>query len=435
MASGRERDVVQAEHFIGPRVKQALDNHISQSNAQVPRGLWLAREMPFPQNTGDRIYTAQLANALSEAGCDLTFVGFPAIEGEAMPDWAIQWISVPGRRKGRLRSLLSTMPHVAASHATSAYRTLVAKLAKQRWDFIVVDQYGMGWAFPILKVHAPGVRLAYISHDHETSVTKLIYQKYQGSFWRRILYWQNHLKTARIEDRIARSADLLTMISTADAQTFTAQVAGIRTVVLTPGYAAPHGPPRTIDTLTPKRVLMVGSYHWIAKQENLKRFVETAEASFVSHGIELHVIGSMPDDLSASLRSKFKCIRLHGFVDDLAPHFRASRIAAVSEDIGGGFKLKFLDYALNRVPIVTLTHAAEGIPPDLLAATATAPNIGSLVQAIVSLTQEFDKLNVMQESAFTAARAGFDWRDRGRAFLAALLDKRESTSQMIRSTR
>ena len=37
--------------------------------------LWLARMLPLPLCTGDRIYSARLAEALARAGCEVRFVG------------------------------------------------------------------------------------------------------------------------------------------------------------------------------------------------------------------------------------------------------------------------------------------------------------------------------------------------------------------------
>ncbi len=38
------------------------------------RCLWLARQIPLPLRSGDKIYTARLAQALAAAGASVTFV-------------------------------------------------------------------------------------------------------------------------------------------------------------------------------------------------------------------------------------------------------------------------------------------------------------------------------------------------------------------------
>ena len=116
-------------------------------SARPLKGLWLARELPFPADMGDRIYSGNLAKALADAGADLTFVGLQSDCHEPPPaDWALKWNTVTGRRRAAVPSALSTMPLVAASFATAGYRARVRSLLRQRWDFVVVDQLALGWA-------------------------------------------------------------------------------------------------------------------------------------------------------------------------------------------------------------------------------------------------------------------------------------------------
>lgn len=39
------------------------------------RCLWLARELPFPEDSGDRLYSSRMVQALAAASADLTFAG------------------------------------------------------------------------------------------------------------------------------------------------------------------------------------------------------------------------------------------------------------------------------------------------------------------------------------------------------------------------
>src|SRR5262249_34827114 len=128
-----------------------------------------------------------------------------------------------------------------------------------------------------------------------------------------------------------------------DSQRFHTDAPQTRRLVLKPGYAGTSSSRPRIGADVPRNVVMVGSYHWIAKQENLRRFVAAAAGIFLKHEITLHIIGSMPPALARELGVHSNVV-LHGFVDDIQPHFANARIAVVPEEIGGGFKLKLLDY-------------------------------------------------------------------------------------------
>ena len=388
------------------------------------KGLWIARAMPFPLDTGDRIYSARLIRAVAEAGADLTVTGFaPETPAAVATDWSVRWRTVPGRPHGTARALASPLPLVAAAHATSAYRRLVQDCARETWDFVVFDQYGMGWAMaPFLRRHAngDGPLLVHVAHDHEASVYASLVRGFKGSMVKRAGLWQNWLKTRALEQRIARTVDLVTAITPEDSQRFLADAPDTHSVVLTPGYDGAVSRRTRIPLDTPRHVVMVGNYQWVAKSENLRQFVAAADAEFHRKGITLHVIGSMPEALAGELRASSRATVLHGFVDDIAPHFANARIAVVPEEIGGGFKLKFLDYIFGRVAVASLTHATAGLPAEVRTAMICRDHLPALVQAIVEKIDDTEMLSRMQADALAAAQARYRWEDRGTALLEAL---------------
>jgi glycosyltransferase involved in cell wall biosynthesis len=156
------------------------------------------------------------------------------------------------------------------------------------------------------------------------------------------------------------------------------------------------------------------------KQENLARFLEVADPVLAQDGIGLDVVGDVPEQLLASLRPRCRATTFHGFVEDTAPLLAQARIAVVPELIGGGFKLKLLDYLFARVPIATLAGAAAGLSPLLRDQLLQADDLDMLVKDIVSNIDAIDMLNEMQERAFRHAESLFRWEDRGRQLRQAM---------------
>lgn len=389
----------------------------------MTRGLWITRALPFPMNTGDSIYTAGLVRAVADAGAALTVVGFPPQPADALPaGWPVRWLTVAGARHGTLRALASPLPLVAAMHATAAYRAQIEALADEAWDFVVFDQHGTGWALaPFLRRRrAGGPVLVHVAHDHEAAVSRALALGFRGSAFKRLGLWQNALKTGAMERRIVRSVDLVTAITDEDAAQFAATAPQAARVVLTPGYGGSAVAERHIDATVPRHVVMVGNYHWMAKAENLRQFVAAADAAFHAHGITLHVLGAMAPALAQELARSTRATVLHGYVADSAPHFAAARIAVVPEQIGGGFKLKFLDYIFSRVAVASLGHATAGLPEPVRQAMICRDDLPALVQAIVETIDDTERLSELQQRAYAAAQARYRWADRGRDLLAAV---------------
>ena len=248
------------------------------------RCLWLSRSLPFPQDSGDRIYSAQLARSLAQAGAEVDFVGHRASGpgAEPPPDWPVRWHAIDGGCRTKWRALASLQPLNGAIHDTPAYRARLAEMLTWRWDAIVVDTYAMGWALSQVRraaqQRARPPTLVHISHNHEAALWRGMVREFRGPPLRKLALWQNALKVDRIERRLASEADLMSCITPEDARVF-APERSAPTIVLTPGFSGVEAMPRTITAATPRRVVLMGSFRWVVKQENLKALVQCADAA------------------------------------------------------------------------------------------------------------------------------------------------------------
>ena len=183
------------------------------------------------------------------------------------------------------------------------------------------------------------------------------------------------------------------------------------------------------------RAVIVGSFHWVVKRENLARFVEHADARFAANGIELVVAGDVPADLKQTLLASSKATHFQGFVTELGPFLAQARIAIVPELIGGGFKLKFLDYIFGRVPVATVDAAAAGLPQRLRNDMITSDDFEGLTTAIIENIDQLDLLNRIQSAAFDQARTLYRWEDRGLQLQQRIIDLQKArTASPARSS-
>jgi glycosyltransferase involved in cell wall biosynthesis len=379
--------------------------------------LWIARYIPHPMDAGAKVYSAQLAEAVAATGVAIRFLGFGRTQ--AIPaDTLIDWVAISGEKRRRAPALFSTLPVAAAIDATHAYAAELDSQLSEPWDVIVFDGYGSGWALDrCLKYRkrANGRRplLIHVSHNHEETLWRAMARESSESMPRRFVHWQNYIKVRALERRIARSVDVLTTITDEDAHAFRASAARDATVTLTPGHTGWRAGRRVIDGRVPRRVILVGSFRWVMKQENLRRFLAIADPVFAAEDIELEVVGDVAGNLLDEMLQRCRATQFCGFVDDLAPLMANARMAIVPELIGGGFKLKFLDYIFARVPVATLAQATAGFPATVREATLARDDLESLVRAIVQHIDNFHELNRMQECAYSAAESSFEWKDRG----------------------
>lgn len=379
--------------------------------------LWIGRYMPYPLDAGAKVYSAKLAEALATAGASVRFLGFGA-PTTGPRDCGVDYVPVGGDPRSQMAAMFSRLPIAAAIDSTNAYRDLLEEQLCAEWDAIVFDGYGTGWALPrcLAYVREQKVRrtvLVHVSHNHEAAVWAAMAREARGSPARRFVLWQNALKVRALERKVVANVDLVSAICDEDLAALQVALPREQTVTLTPGYAGPILSERFIGEWTPRRVAIVGSFRWQPKQENLARFVECADPIFERHGIALDIVGDVPSELLTSLQARCRATTFHGFVDDMAPLLNQARMAIVPELIGGGFKLKFLDYFFTRVPVATLTAAAAGLPAPLRELMFAEATLEALVASIVANIDRVDRLNQLQDRAFHVARTLFRWEDRG----------------------
>jgi glycosyltransferase involved in cell wall biosynthesis len=404
------------------------------------RCLWISRHVPYPMNEGLKVYSAKLSEALAHAGAFVRVLGFGDTRDVPKDRARMEWVSVPGARRGTASALLNRFPLTAALDSTSAYRTLLDAQLREPWDAIVFDSYGSGWALDRCKAYRAtslGARtiLVHVSHNHEEVLWRSMARQADAGLPRRLALWQNYYKVRWLERRLLREVDLVSAITTEDEQALRAYRSDDHTLTLTPGYDGAVAPERVIDASVPRRAVIVGSFHWVVKRENLARFVEHADARFAANGIELVVAGDVPDDLKQTLLASSKATAFQGFVKELGPFLAQARIAVVPELIGGGFKLKFLDYIFGRVPVATVDAAAAGLPQRLRDDLITSDDFEGLTQAIIDNIDQLERLNRIQSAAFDQARTLYRWEDRGLQLQQRIVDLQKArTASPARSS-
>jgi polysaccharide biosynthesis protein PslH len=408
------------------------------STSNTMRCLWISRYIPFPSDDGAKVYSANLAQSLADSGVFVRFMGFGDTGAARSAPVNVDWLPVPGNKRNKAFAALSRWPIAAAIDATPAYVSLLEIQLKERWDAVVLDGYGTGWALDrclAYRHESPTHRpvLVHVSHNHEELLWGAMAREARGSPLKRLALRRNASRVSNLERRILRNVDLLTTITDEDRCSLGAAFAQDRSLSLTPGHSGWIASERHITAATPRRVIVMGSFQWVVKQENLTRFLEIADPAFKERGIELEVVGDIPRALLARLRGRCRATRFHGFVTDVAPFLSGARIAVVPESIGGGFKLKILDYIFGRVPVATFSQAAAGLSAELQRAMLSSDSLPGLIREIVSHIDGIDELNRIQERAFALGEEQFRWSDRGARFHQAIANVRQELAHVPRS--
>ena len=392
------------------------------------RCLWLTWIDPSPEHDGQRIYSGRLIHAMASTGARIEVLcassaGSHRRDGD-LDDGAV-WHLAPHTPPPPWRSIGSRLPHLAYRAASPVLRRRLADLLNQpHWDCIVFDGLAAGWAIDAVTVRRTRARgrpaLIYVSHNHEASTRTNIALAADSRSPRAILQRRDARKAAELERRLIASVDLITAITPEDAGQFQAQVAGTPILVLTPGYQGRRLPERRIGPEVPRRAVVVGSFDWNAKQTNLREFLDAADPLFAAAGAEIEVVGNGDPEFLDAMRAGTKATRLVGGVPSVTPFLDNARIAIVAERLGGGFKLKILDYVFNRLPIAALHGSTAGAPLAANTSMLCFDDHAPLAKGVLAAIDDLDLLNRLQRAAYDNCIDRFDWSDRGKTLTRSI---------------
>lgn len=386
--------------------------------------IWITRSDLRHMTNGANLYSRGLIDGLRSCGVDVEVYGYCGSEESPVDGSSLHLFPQPHHR--RVLSLLSSLQ-------SDAYRLRSADLAEALsrdidagTDAVVFDYFAMGWALPTVRRRAAKdsgcpTALVYVSHNHESTVRRQVAREYRGNPLMKAVLHLDAWKAERLEQELVGSADLVTAITGADASLFKADAPERSVLTLLPAYDGPVDAEWKLAPQTPRRVVMMGSLEWIAKRESLRRFVEAANDPFRSAGIELVVVGKVDPSFEQSIRSKWSVCRFLGFLEDPTPILRDSRIGLMADELGGGFKLKYLDYIFRGLPVATIRSHAVGLPFSPDDVMLTGETVTELVESIIESIDDLDRLNAMKSAAFEACTGKFDWASRGVALRDAII--------------
>jgi glycosyltransferase involved in cell wall biosynthesis len=179
-------------------------------------------------------------------------------------------------------------------------------------------------------------------------------------------YWLERvesIKTARAEERLARSFGTVLLCSTRDQQTFQSRCPQCAVGVLPNVYPLPattgdesrQPPPRPT-------VLFVGSLDYLPNQDAVRLLLQEIVPLVrnAAPDVVFRVAGRRPPEWMARDCAASQ-VELVANPPDMAPLYRDATVTVVPLLTGGGTRIKILEAFAHSVPVVSTTVGAEGL--------------------------------------------------------------------------
>jgi polysaccharide biosynthesis protein PslH len=337
------------------------------------------RRPPFPLDNGARIRTHRLATGLA-ARFDVTlvtFAGGPTHDEttstredleQVLPGVRLELLPFDGRAPGRMRKdALRPSSASWAPYASAGLRSRLRELAAGRADCVLhLDDPAMGLAG--LGVSAGLV--AFAPHNIEYRILRGVVPGLP--LFERPLVALEWRKSRREERRLWRKADVCVAVSELDAETM--RRGGARRAVVCPNGtdALAPPPPQALADGDPLRLLFVGSGAYWPYEQGLSWFVREVMPLVQRDGpVALDVVGERPRDPVEA-----PGVAYHGRVPEVLPYYERAHALVLPVFAGSGTRLKVLEAAALRRPVLSTALGVEGLPfrPGVEYVHAETPN-------------------------------------------------------------
>jgi polysaccharide biosynthesis protein PslH len=376
--------------------------------------LHVVPRVPFPADSGGTLRALELLRALDEA-FEVTVLA-PDLGGDARGLRARLRGRVitarepafgPGWVLAELGGVLGGRPFGYRRYAGWNLRAVFRHLlSEQEVDLVHFDHLHAAQLLPEARALAPRARTVMDAHNVEAQVAARLAEV---SRWplSAVLRLQA-AAIARLESRAVRGVDAVLSCSELDAATL--RRAGAREVHLVPNGVELRQLPATLEPRD--TVAFVGSYDW---RPNVDAAVVLAREIWprvrqACPGLRLALIGRKPPPLVQELAADD--IEVTGRVDDVAPWLLRCFATAMPLRAGSGTRLKVLEAAAARVPIVATRLASEGLPFHDGEHLLRAETPEEFVAALLRLRREPALGARITEAAWEVARE-HDWRSIG----------------------
>jgi glycosyltransferase involved in cell wall biosynthesis len=393
--------------------------------------LFLTTQLPYPPVSGGVIKSWNLVNHFSEQELKLVC---PLKDGEE--EWApklkekLPRVDLYTERFDKKRTPLNLLKSYFRAPSLNIYRNYNAALQRKAAQWF-------DWCDVVFIDHLEMAHYAYRKTDKP-----IVFHEHNAEFamWERLAEVETNplkrffiqLEAARIRKAEKMYADDATLVLASPNDIDQLESIGVDRRKMETTYHLGEDFLLEKDDLqfdeTTESLLYVGTLTWEANIDGLLWFIEKIYPRVLEKHpkIKFNIIGKNPDPRIVQATAKMESIKLLGFVDDLEPYFKSSRVFVIPLRFGSGIKVKLLNAMYRGIPTVTTPFGIEGL--DAVSGRDVYCSSDEEKQALFigSLLNSKDKWERMRDHSRKMA-AQYTWKE--------LLKRHDKTLESILTNR
>lgn len=380
--------------------------------------LQLVPRLPFPADDGGKIGILGIAEGYLRLGCAVHMGGFDqehrraafaAGFGHRLAGYFVEDLSRFDHLRAAVYGLLSNRPFIREKYwSTGFLESLLRAVDDFEPDLVHLDHSHMGSYGLEIQHRYPGLPCIVRAHNVEHTVWDRMADAERRGLQRAALrHYAASVK--RFEGELFSAMDGVLAISEVDAQRIRAIAPGARLTIMPAGYPLSSAVTLRPDASLAPRLAFVGYIDWAPNRDGVQWFVSTIWPDIRARWPDatLDVIGRN----SGAPLPAAAGVRYLGFVDDLGQALASVDLAVVPLRIGGGMRVKILDFLSRGLPVVSTAVGAEGIPVEHHGQRVVelAESAGDFVAVAERLLPSLERRAALARAGRQLIEEQFDW--------------------------
>ena len=376
--------------------------------------LMISIELPYPANSGGRVKSWNMLKYLTDhftvsLACPLKYgrkhlsAFAQSVELEA---FFHEKVEEPRSPKNLVKSYLKGTPLNVLRSGSKKLKERIRGIAND-YDIILIDHYEAAQYIP------SNFKGKVVFHAH--NATYLMWDRYAkegNNFFMRAIANCEAKRVAKFESQICIRSDLF-FASPNDIENLSKIGANssISRETFHLGDDSQLALPSIKFEETEKRLLYIGTLSWEANVDGLIWFLDFIWPDIKANNpsLILDIAGGNPAQRLVEKVAQNKDIHLLGFVDDLEPLFKRSRVFVAPLTYGSGIKVKVLNSMCRGLPISTTSVGAEGIDANHLTHLCIDDTASDMVCSIDRLLHDQALWQTIEQKSRALVREKYTW--------------------------
>ncbi|MFN6193223.1 MAG: TIGR03087 family PEP-CTERM/XrtA system glycosyltransferase [Planctomycetota bacterium] len=352
-----------------------------------PRIVFLCQRVPYPPDRGDRITTWNFLRHFLDRGAE---VAVGCLQEEARDNDAVAHL------RARCRAVAAPLRSPKVARALGLRGLLTGEpltlpvfrhrdLARAVRSWCTPDPPDLIWVY--------SSSMAQYALDVPARAKVMQFAELDSDKWRqyaaaagpagRWLYGREARLLLAFEDRVARAFDRSLVVSEVERELFRQRIPGVEPAVLPNGVDVAHFQSRGDAERHAHTAIFTGVMDYEPNVDGVCWFVDSCWPALRARfpDAQLLVVGSRPSPRVTAL-ARAPGVTVTGRVPETPPWFDRAEVAIAPLRLARGVQNKVLEALSMGLPVVSTTHAAQGLGPAPDAAVAIADDAPATIAAV-----------------------------------------------------